>query len=52
MQLASDERVVGILTELKNAAELPYTGQIQILPLDMCKLLLSRGLGNVCIKVE
>lgn len=45
MQLAFDERVVGIITELKNAAELLYTGQIQTLPLDICMLLLSRGLG-------
>lgn len=44
MQLAFDERVVGLLTELKNVAELLYTGQIQILPSDICMLLLLQGL--------
>lgn len=41
MQFAFDERVVEILNELKNGADLPYAGQIQILPLDICMLLVS-----------
>lgn len=52
MQLAFDERVVGLLTELKNVAELLYTGQIQILPSDICMLLLLQGLRNMWIKVK